>query len=299
MGQIGCSTPSPPEGSHGTRADAASSPSAALVRGRRPAAPGPSLTSGAAPAQRGAAPARTSTDASPTRTPLPCLATAAPTRRGAMAHLPPSRGSTTRTTATTGRRGPGGPATRRRGPVDGGRDAWPGPPQAGARRGGGRPRPDRVRAASGPHTTCSVTRTLHSPLASPTRPHSTLHSHHQFGRNLPDPGPPTPTVRARLRRNGDPEPHRSPSWGVGPQSTPPLRPRRNGDPDSLRLPSHWQAAGISLSPGLSPVSLLWTARAAHCRTRASHDSGATAIRTPTGRPVGSVSRSARRAPAGC
>jgi hypothetical protein len=50
------------------------------------------------------------------------------------------------------------------------------------------------RTASGPHTSYCVTRSLHSPLAPPVRPHSTLH--------LP-------------RRNCYPEPHRLPSRAAG------------------------------------------------------------------------------------
>ena len=95
--QTGCSTPSSPEGSHGTRADAASPPSTVPAWGRRPAAPGPALATGVAPTLRGAAPARTFTDASPTRTPQPHLAAVAPTRPGAAVHPLASRGPTTRT----------------------------------------------------------------------------------------------------------------------------------------------------------------------------------------------------------
>jgi hypothetical protein len=94
------------------------------ANGRRP--PGPTPATGAAPAQRGAAPARTFTDASPTRTSQPHLAAAAPTRRGAAEHLPAPRGPTTRTAASADRQGPAGPS------------------RSGARRGVSRVRPGRA-----------------------------------------------------------------------------------------------------------------------------------------------------------
>jgi hypothetical protein len=92
--------------------------------GRRP--PGPTLATGAAPALRGAAPARTFADASPTRTPQPHLAAAAPTRRGDAAHLLAPRGPTTRTAASADRQGTAGPT------------------RSGARRGVSRVRPGRA-----------------------------------------------------------------------------------------------------------------------------------------------------------
>jgi hypothetical protein len=165
--QIGCSTPPPQEGSHGTRADAASSPSAVTARGRRPAAPGQALATGAAPALRGAAPARTFADASQTRTLQPHLASVAPTRRGAAVHLLASRGPTTRTAASADRQSPVGPAGA--GLPGRGGPCRPDPVRRTARRQPGPARPGRP--ARGPFSTYSVTLTLHSPPATPVLPH--------------------------------------------------------------------------------------------------------------------------------
>ena len=104
--QIGCSTLPPPEGSHGTRADAA------FVA---PGSPGPPPAGGPGTVSRNQRRARTTgrcagPDTTPTQTRQSCLVADAPTRRGAAAHLPPSPGPTTRTTVSASRRGPAGPA---------------------------------------------------------------------------------------------------------------------------------------------------------------------------------------------
>ena len=138
------------------------------ANGRRP--PGPTPATGAAPAQRGAAPARTFTDASPTRTSQPHLAAAAPTRRGAAEHLPAPRGPTTRTAA---------PRTGRV------RPARPGPARGAASAG-----PGRIGPAS-----------LRTILYLQRDSNTSLHTHHASPAASSPPGP---------WRNGDPEPHRLP-----------------------------------------------------------------------------------------
>jgi len=136
------------------------------ANGRRP--PGPTPATGAAPAQRGAAPARTFTDASPTRTSQPHLAAAAPTRRGAAEHLPAPRGPTTRTAA---------PRTGRV------RPARPGPARGAASAGPGRAGPASMRTI----------------LYLQRDSNTSLHTHHASPAASSPPGP---------WRNGDPEPHR-------------------------------------------------------------------------------------------
>ena len=153
------------------------------ANGRRP--PGPTPATGAAPAQRGAAPARTFTDASPTRTSQPHLAAAAPTRRGAAEHLPAPHGPTTRTTA---------PRTGRV------RPARPGPARGAASAGSGQAGPASLRTIlylQRDSDTSLYTRHASPAASSPT----------------PGPSPRWPTPGPR--RNGDPEPHRLPSRAAG------------------------------------------------------------------------------------
>ena len=146
------------------------------ANGRRP--PGPTPATGAAPAQRGAAPARTITDASPTRTPQPHLAAAAPTRRGAAEHLPAPRGPTTRTAA---------PRTGRV------RPARPGPARGAAS------------AGSGQAGSASLRTILYLQRDSNT---SLYTRHASPAASSPTPGPSPRWPTPGPWRNGDPEPHR-------------------------------------------------------------------------------------------
>ena len=124
--QTGCSTPSSPEGSHGTRADAASPPAAVPVRGQRSAAPGtdPSNRRRARSTGRGAGPDLHGRVTDPDFTATPRRRRAHSTGRGG---APPGPAWTDDSD--------GGPADRQ-GPA--------GPTRSGARRGVSRARPDRA-----------------------------------------------------------------------------------------------------------------------------------------------------------
>ena len=241
------------------------------ANGRRP--PGPTPATGAAPAQRGAAPARTFTDASPTRTSQPHLAAAAPTRRGAAEHLPAPRGPTTRTAA---------PRTGRV------RPARPGPARGAASAGPGRIGPPVAQPGHGS-----------SPHAGPRASYQVAVSQTAAPSGSP----------LRLRRKGDPEPSGCPA---GPRASVSYRdPRkvsrcgllvpsfrwaapgsgaeRSGTPPVAR-PSRWVEPHVSLQLPVSPccgplVPQLRAGRSWLWRG---------AIRNPTGCPVESASRAARQ-----
>ena len=204
------------------------------ANGRRP--PGPTPATGAAPAQRGAAPARTFTDASPTRTSQPHLAAAAPTRRGAAEHLPAPRGPTTRTAA---------PRTGRV------RPARPGPARGAASAGPGQAGPASLRTI----------------LYLQRDSNTSLHTHHASPAASSPPGPGATAIR---NPTGCP----AGSWFVparwaprqlsgrgqsdrGPERVaPPAQAQRRSG--TLRLPS--RAAGIRLVPGPAQGLSLRTAR---------------------------------------
>jgi hypothetical protein len=282
------------------------------ANGRRP--PGPTPATGTAPAQRGAAPARTFTDASPTRTSQPHLAAAAPTRRGAAEHLPAPRGPTTRTAA---------PRTGRV------RPARPGPARGAASAGPGRIGPASLRtilylqrdsntslhthhaspAASSTARPLAQRRSGTPPVVQPghgSSPHAGPRASYQVAVSQTAAPSGSPL---RLRRKGDPEPSGCPA---GPRASVSYRdPRkvsrcgllvpsfrwaapgsgaeRSGTPPVAR-PSRWVEPHVSLQLPVSPccgplVPQLRAGRSWLWRG---------AIRNPTGCPVESASRAARQ-----